>query len=164
MKVVFNNMLADFISAIVEMIIRWAIGSLLMAATTAATSNSKISASASEAGAAAYAAYAGIPIIGPALGVAAAAVAIAGTLAAATSGKAAGAAFFADGGIVTRPTLGIVGEAGPEAVIPLSRAGSFGGLSGGTQTINLYLDGELVTGTVLRNMPEQVRLNLGSTI
>lgn len=28
---------------------------------------------------------------------------------------------FADGGIVSRPTLGVFGEAGPEAVIPLSR-------------------------------------------
>ena len=33
---------------------------------------------------------------------------------------------MATGGIVTGPTLGIVGEAGPEAVIPLSRARSFG--------------------------------------
>lgn len=31
---------------------------------------------------------------------------------------------FADGGIVTQPTLGLVGEAGPEAIIPLSRARS----------------------------------------
>lgn len=28
--------------------------------------------------------------------------------------------FFADGGIVTKPTLGVVGEAGPEAIIPLN--------------------------------------------
>lgn len=33
---------------------------------------------------------------------------------------------FAKGGIVTRPTLGLVGEAGPEAVIPLNRAGGLG--------------------------------------
>ena len=30
---------------------------------------------------------------------------------------------FADGGIVTKPTLGLVGEAGPEAIIPLNRRG-----------------------------------------
>lgn len=30
---------------------------------------------------------------------------------------------FQHGGIVTRPTLGLVGEAGPEAVVPLSRGG-----------------------------------------
>jgi len=34
---------------------------------------------------------------------------------------------FADGGIVTSPTLGLVGEAGPEAVIPLDRLGQVGG-------------------------------------
>jgi hypothetical protein len=34
---------------------------------------------------------------------------------------------FANGGIITAPTLGIVGEAGPEAVIPLDQLGRFGG-------------------------------------
>ena len=34
-----------------------------------------------------------------------------------------GIPFFADGGIVTRPTLGVIGEAGPEAVIPLNQLG-----------------------------------------
>jgi hypothetical protein len=33
---------------------------------------------------------------------------------------------LASGGIVTRPTLALVGEAGPEAVIPLGRAGALG--------------------------------------
>ena len=33
---------------------------------------------------------------------------------------------FASGGIVTKPTLGLVGEAGPEAIIPLNRAGAMG--------------------------------------
>jgi len=35
--------------------------------------------------------------------------------------------FFADGGLVTGPTLGVIGEAGPELVLPLDRAGGFGG-------------------------------------
>lgn len=34
---------------------------------------------------------------------------------------------LAAGGIVTRPTLALIGEAGPEAVVPLSRMGSMGG-------------------------------------
>jgi hypothetical protein len=34
---------------------------------------------------------------------------------------------FAEGGIATRPTPGIFGEAGPEALIPLDRMGDFGG-------------------------------------
>jgi TP901 family phage tail tape measure protein len=35
--------------------------------------------------------------------------------------------FFAAGGLVTGPTLGVVGEAGPELVIPLDRLGGLGG-------------------------------------
>lgn len=34
---------------------------------------------------------------------------------------------LAEGGIVTGPTIAMIGEAGPEAVIPLSKAGSMGG-------------------------------------
>jgi hypothetical protein len=37
--------------------------------------------------------------------------------------------YFAKGGIVTQPTLGMVGEAGPEAIIPLNEAGSMGGVT-----------------------------------
>jgi hypothetical protein len=38
----------------------------------------------------------------------------------------AGFSFMAEGGIVTGPTAAIIGERGPEAVIPLDRAGGFG--------------------------------------
>ena len=41
---------------------------------------------------------------------------------------------LADGGIVTGPTLAIIGEAGPEAVVPLDRAGGMGGMN---VTINM---------------------------
>lgn len=40
---------------------------------------------------------------------------------------AAGA--FARGGVVSQPTLALIGEAGPEAVVPLNRAGGFGGVT-----------------------------------
>jgi hypothetical protein len=33
---------------------------------------------------------------------------------------------MADGGIVTRPIMGLIGEAGPEAVIPLDKMGGMG--------------------------------------
>ena len=36
---------------------------------------------------------------------------------------------LADGGIVTAPTLAVVGEAGPEAVIPLNRTGMMGNIT-----------------------------------
>ena len=59
-----------------------------------------------------------------------------------TIGKAAGfignVLPFADGGIVTAPTLGLVGEAGPEAIIPLNQLpGMMAG--GGGQPINIYV-------------------------
>ena len=44
---------------------------------------------------------------------------------------------LAEGGVVTRPTLALIGEAGPEAVIPLSRMGQQQ-QSGGDTTINIY--------------------------
>jgi hypothetical protein len=45
--------------------------------------------------------------------------------------------FHAAGGIFTRPTWGMIGEAGPEAVIPLNRWGSNG--MGGASTVNIYV-------------------------
>jgi hypothetical protein len=36
---------------------------------------------------------------------------------------------FAEGGVVTKPTLALIGEAGPEAVVPLRGAGRTGGLA-----------------------------------
>jgi hypothetical protein len=36
---------------------------------------------------------------------------------------------LAKGGIVTQPTLALIGEAGPEAVVPLNRAGGMGGIT-----------------------------------
>jgi hypothetical protein len=44
---------------------------------------------------------------------------------------------LAEGGIVNRATLAVIGEAGPEAVVPLSRAGEFGMGSGGNVTIHV---------------------------
>ena len=51
---------------------------------------------------------------------------------------------LAEGGLVTSPTIALVGEAGPEAVIPLSMLGSGSALGGGQGGgINVY-----ITGTV----------------
>jgi hypothetical protein len=45
--------------------------------------------------------------------------------------------YLAEGGIVTKPTLAMIGEAGPEAVIPLAKAGSMGG------DINITVNGAI---------------------
>ena len=44
---------------------------------------------------------------------------------------------LAEGGIVNKATLAVIGEAGPEAVVPLSRAGEFGMGGGNNVTINV---------------------------
>ena len=57
---------------------------------------------------------------------------------------------FASGGIVNSPTFALVGEAGPEAIIPLSMLGGGNGsvAAGGNQAsgaINVYLSGSFYT-------------------
>lgn len=49
---------------------------------------------------------------------------------------------FAMGGVVTGPTRALIGEAGPEAVIPLGRGAGMG------TTINLVLDGQVISQVV----------------
>ncbi len=51
---------------------------------------------------------------------------------------------LASGGIISRPTLALLGEAGPEAVVPLNRAAAGGGTS---ITINVH--GSVITETEL---------------
>jgi hypothetical protein len=46
---------------------------------------------------------------------------------------------LAEGGIVTRPTLALVGEAGPEAVIPLNRA------MGGHMGVTVVVQGSVIS-------------------
>jgi hypothetical protein len=47
---------------------------------------------------------------------------------------------MANGGIVNSPTTALIGEAGPEAVIPLNRMGSMGG-----STVNIVVNGSVTT-------------------
>lgn len=58
--------------------------------------------------------------------------------------RAGRAVFLAAGGVVTQPTLAVIGEAGPEAVVPLDSAG----IGGGTIEIPVYLDGQVLTRVV----------------
>ena len=69
---------------------------------------------------------------------------------------------FADGGIVTKPTLGLVGEAGPEAIIPLTKAGALGG---GGITINIagtFMDDRAAArrmgDEIMNTLKQQMRL------
>ena len=54
---------------------------------------------------------------------------------------------FAEGGIVTQPTLGLVGEAGPEAIVPLNQARSPGSiLNDRSQSVNVRFDSIVING------------------
>jgi TP901 family phage tail tape measure protein len=58
---------------------------------------------------------------------------------------------FASGGIVTGPTLALIGEAGPEAVVPLNRSGGFG------TNINVTITGNTISNQLdLRNLAQAV--------
>lgn len=54
--------------------------------------------------------------------------------------------WYAAGGIATRPTIVGIGEAGPEAIVPLSRAGEFG-LKGGGNVIHVHFGDGIIHGT-----------------
>jgi hypothetical protein len=59
---------------------------------------------------------------------------------------------LASGGVVMRPTKAIIGEAGPEAVIPLSQAGGY--MGGGqifTQNVEVHIDGQKVGRALVRS-------------
>ena len=49
---------------------------------------------------------------------------------------------LAAGGVVSRPTLALIGEAGPEAVVPLSAARGGGAMLGGGTVVNVYVQGD----------------------
>lgn len=50
---------------------------------------------------------------------------------------------FANGGIITQPTMGLVGEAGPEAIIPLDKMGGIG-----STNIKVFIDGKEFRGMI----------------
>ncbi len=67
----------------------------------------------------------------------------------------------ATGGIVNRPTLALIGEAGPEAVIPLNRTAGNGPLSGGLggATFNVTIQADPNPDVTVRKLREWVRRN-----
>lgn len=67
---------------------------------------------------------------------------------------------FADGGIVFGPTLGLVGEAGPEVIAPLDSLGNLTG--GGEQKIFVLLDGRTIGEAVADRMMDRVYVEVGA--
>jgi len=61
---------------------------------------------------------------------------------------------MAEGGIVTRPTQALIGEAGAEAVIPLDRMGGFG------TTVNVNVAGSVISEGQLQSVIQDALYNL----
>ena len=59
----------------------------------------------------------------------------------------------ADGGIVTQPTRALIGEAGPEAIVPLDQLGNFGG---GTN-VKVFIDGKEFRGMIREEIEKSNR-------
>jgi len=77
-----------------------------------------------------------------------------------TSVPATSVPALAEGGIVTRPTLALIGEAGPEAVIPLGKGGSLE-----TGDINIFIQGGISPeGNSIDEMAEQLGFAFESRI
>ena len=72
-------------------------------------------------------------------------------------------ALFEEGGLVTQPTLGMVGEAGPELIIPLSaskrqrREDLLGGIESNNPSVSLTITGGIHIGAGNNINPAQVR-------
>jgi phage-related minor tail protein len=66
---------------------------------------------------------------------------------------------FAAGGIVTGPTLGLIGEAGPEAIIPLNRAGGMGTTINLTVNAGMGTDGGAVGEQIVSALRQYQRRN-----
>lgn len=65
---------------------------------------------------------------------------------------------FAEGGVVTQPTFGVFGEAGPEAIIPLDKWDGMGGGPVIYNTFNVNGTGREVADTVASQLMTQLKL------
>jgi hypothetical protein len=62
---------------------------------------------------------------------------------------------FAEGGIVTRPTIALVGEAGPEAIVPLTGKNAGGGISVTIQSVVIHKDAD--PDEVMRKLAREIQ-------
>ena len=119
MKSIWSSITDAVLGAITKMIAQWVVAAAAQAvfgASTQVTENTKAAASLDTASAETWAAYAGIPFIGPALAAAQQALILTSFAASKVANRAATA--YASGGLVTQPHLGLVGEAGREYIVP----------------------------------------------
>lgn len=66
---------------------------------------------------------------------------------------------LAEGGIVTSPTIAMIGEAGPEAVVPLNRSGGFAGGAQVTVIVNGDVSGQELVEKVGQQLTDMLKMN-----
>lgn len=75
-----------------------------------------------------------------------------------------GALHLAEGGVVTGPTFALIGEAGPEAVIPLGKAGKMG-IGGGIQIhMTNHFHGDIKTDTDIEAFSAKMGLKIQQAV
>lgn len=64
-----------------------------------------------------------------------------------------------EGGIISRPTLAMIGERGPEAVVPLDRMGGY-------RTANIYMivDGRMLARVIGQPLIDEIRIRTGAQL
>lgn len=158
MSKVFKNMAANIISSLVALAAQMLIFSLFSTALAKREALQKAAINAAEVFGDVYSSVvAALPfpinvILAPIIAGAAAAVMFIGATA------------FGEGGIVMGPTMGLVGEAGPEVIFPLDRLDQFmGDGRGGDIHLTLEIDGRQAARAVVPNMPGEIRRRIGSS-
>lgn len=156
---VFQNLRSIIISTLIRMGVQRA----LTAATSAAASQTQTSAEVSGAAARTFAGqFAAMSAAPFPVNLTAPAVAASMLAQMRVGAAAARATAFAEGGLVRAPTLGIVGEAGPELITPLNRVRDM--FQPSRQEIVIMLDGEEIGRAAAENLPEFLAVNLGTNI
>jgi len=156
MKALFLGIAKQIITMLIKIGIQRVATAIVTTAAAKTSALSQVNAAAAIAFANAFAAHAGIPFVGIALGTAAGSAAAAAVFAGAAPFLA-----FGEGGVVTGPTLGLVGEKGPEAIIPLDKLDT---LQNKAQTIVVNLDGRMIGRAAAMNLPSVLRVDTGIRI
>jgi hypothetical protein len=68
---------------------------------------------------------------------------------------------MAEGGVVRQPTLALVGERGPEAIVPLGRFQGAGGV-GGRINVFVELDGRTIGRASAPHIADEIRVRTGN--
>jgi len=160
----WKSILSSGVAMFTRLAIEWALSSVSAIAAGTVQHASRLGQLASQTFGGAFAATAAIPVIGPLLapGVAAASLAamLSGAATAFGTGTALGAVQLGEGGIVTGPTLALIGEAGEdEAVLSLSRLREF--VAPRSMTVNMFVDRQLLATKNVEGMSDVLDMYLG---